>query len=52
MMKRPFFKAFLKDLEKCQNEVIIESPFITSKRMESFWPIFHKLYNRGIKISA
>jgi phosphatidylserine/phosphatidylglycerophosphate/cardiolipin synthase-like enzyme len=48
--EKTFFKAFLKDLEKCQKEVIIESPFITSKRMESFWPIFRKLYNRGIKI--
>ena len=45
-----FYQAFIKDLEKCQEEVIIESPFITSKRMKTLSPILNKLYNRGIKI--
>ena len=48
--EKTFYQAFIKDLEKCQEEVIIESPFITSKRMETLSPIFNKLYNRGIKI--
>ncbi|MDD2224902.1 MAG: phospholipase D-like domain-containing protein [Candidatus Shapirobacteria bacterium] len=48
--EKTFYQAFIKDLEKCQEEVIIESPFITSKRMKTLSPIFNKLYNRGIKI--
>jgi len=48
--EKTFFKAFLKDLEQCENEVIIESPFITSQRMKTFWPIFRKLYDKGVKI--
>jgi len=48
--EKTFYKAFLKDLEQCQKEVIIESPFITSERMQTLWPILKRLYNRGIKI--
>lgn len=48
--EKTFYKAFLKDLELCQKEVIIESPFITSERMQTLWPILKRLYNRGIKI--
>lgn len=48
--EKTFYQAFIKDLEKCQEEVIIESPFITSKRMKTLSPILNKLYNRGIKI--
>ena len=48
--EKSFYKAFLKDLEQCQKEVIIESPFITSGRMKTLWPILRKLYVRGVKI--
>lgn len=48
--EKTFYKAFLKDLEQCKDEIIIESPFITFERMKTFWPIFRKLYDRGIKI--
>jgi len=48
--EKTFYKAFLRDLDQCKKEIIIESPFITSQRMKTFWPIFHKLYNRGVKI--
>ncbi len=42
-----FYQAFFKDLESCRKEVIIESPFITSSRMERFYPAFQKmLYGR------
>ena len=33
-----FFDKFLSDLEHCKNEVIIESPFITSSRVKTFYP--------------
>lgn len=45
-----FYPAFISDLENCRQEVIIESPFITSKRMQTLWPIFNSLINRNIKI--
>ncbi len=48
--EKTFYQTFLKDLEKCQNEVIIESPYITSARMRMFDRIFEKLLNRGVKI--
>ena len=45
-----FYNQFISDLKRCQSEVIIESPFITSKRINTYWPIFRKLYDRGVRI--
>lgn len=48
--EKTFFQEFLVDLEKCQKEVIIESPFITTARMKMFWPVFYRLIERGVRI--
>lgn len=48
--ERTFYQTFLNDLEKCKDEVIIESPFITSEQMRTFDRIFEKLLKRGVKI--
>ena len=45
-----FYKAFLKDLKRCEKEVIIESPFITSERMKIFTPVFEQLLQKKVKI--
>jgi len=45
-----FYHAFIKDLTFAQQEVIIESPFITAKRMAMLMPIFIKLRQRGVRI--
>ncbi len=45
-----FYPAFLRDLSRCEREVIIESPFITSARMKTIWPTLRELYDRGVKI--
>jgi len=45
-----FYQAFFKDLESCRKEVIIESPFITSLRMEKFYPAFQKMLDRRTKV--
>lgn len=45
-----FYQAFIKDLERCKNEVIIESPFITSSRMKYLEPTFQNLLNRNVRI--
>ena len=48
--EKTFYQAFIKDLEHCKQEVIIESPFITSERMKLLWPTLRRLYNRGVKV--
>lgn len=48
--EKTFYQTFLRDLDSCQNEVIIESPFITSERMGTFDRIFQKLLKRNVKI--
>jgi len=45
-----FYYAFLSDLEGAREEVYIESPFISSKRVKSLRPIFEKLIKRGVKV--
>lgn len=48
--EKTFYQAFLRDLEGCRSEVIIESPYITSKRAEIIIPVFYSLLVRGVKI--
>jgi hypothetical protein len=48
--EKTFYQAFLRDLESCRHEVIIESPFITEQRMNQFKPVLNKLITRGIKV--
>lgn len=45
-----FYRAFLTDLQNCKNEVIIESPYMTSSRMEKLYPMFEKLLQRGVRV--
>ncbi|MEN9327798.1 MAG: hypothetical protein RI947_606 [Candidatus Parcubacteria bacterium] len=45
-----FYKQFIEDLLNCKKEVIIESPYITSSRMELLTPIFKMLVDKGIKV--
>lgn len=45
-----FYEALLKDLSKCQNEVIIESPFVTSRRLSKLIPVIKKLKERKVRI--
>lgn len=45
-----FYKAFIHDLEKAHHEVIIESPFVSSYRMEQLYPTFEKLLHRKVRI--
>lgn len=46
-----FYEAFMRDLNRCTREAIIESPFITSNRVASLLPIFSKMISRGIGIT-
>ena len=49
--EQTFYRAFLRDLNLCMNEAIIESPFITSNRVASLLPIFGKMRSRGVKMT-
>ena len=47
-----FYRAFTSDLLCARQNVYIESPFITSKRMESLILILGKLRARGVPITV
>ena len=48
--EKTFYPSFLTDLENCREEVIIESPYITSERTNQFIPIFEKFLEKGVRI--
>jgi len=48
--EKTFYKQFLKDLSICTSEVIIETPYITSARMETFDQVFQRLLHNNIRI--
>lgn len=48
--EKTFYKSFLRDLDQATEEIIIESPFITSRRMKTLWPSLKRAYARGIKV--
>ncbi len=48
--EQSFYPAFVKDLKKAQSTLIIESPFLTTKRTLYFAGLFRRLAKRGVKI--
>jgi phosphatidylserine/phosphatidylglycerophosphate/cardiolipin synthase-like enzyme len=49
---RSFYKAFEKDLKGARYSVLIESPFIPTKRMDILLPVLRKLRQRGVRITV
>lgn len=45
-----FYKAFKRDLQRATQLVVIESAFITARRMEYLLPILAKLRRKGVSI--
>jgi phosphatidylserine/phosphatidylglycerophosphate/cardiolipin synthase-like enzyme len=45
-----FYKQFVQDLLEAEEEVIIESPYITKRRLEILKPIFERLVHKGIQV--
>lgn len=45
-----FYPAFLRDIAGATREVIIESPFISHKRMNALYPSFRASAKRGVVI--
>ena len=49
--EQTFYDAFISDLKRCKQEVIIESPYMTVKRVNSLAPILKKLVKDGVKVT-
>lgn len=47
-----FYKAFTSDLLCARRSIYIESPFITTRRMDELLPVFIKLSKRGVRITV
>lgn len=45
-----FYQKFFTDLESCTEEVVIESPYITTERMRTFDRLFKDLIRKGVRI--
>ena len=45
-----FYQNFIRDLLGAKQEVIIDSPYITTERVRTFTPVFEHLINKGVKI--
>lgn len=48
--EKTFYNRFAQDLFAAKEEVIIESPFITTRRMKELRPIFERLVNKGVRV--
>lgn len=48
--EKSFYREFLKDLHQAKSSVYVESPFITSSRVERLYPEFEKLLAEKIQI--
>jgi phosphatidylserine/phosphatidylglycerophosphate/cardiolipin synthase-like enzyme len=46
-----FYDRFAKDLKNCHSEVIIESPFITSRRLYLLIPSLQKLKSKHVRVT-
>lgn len=45
-----FYDTFLRDLRQCQHEVIIESPFVTTRRLATLLPTLKKLKDQHTRV--
>lgn len=45
-----FYPALMKDLKSCGDELIVESPFITNRRLNQLLPTLQKLKQRKVRI--
>ena len=45
-----FYEAFIRDLKKCRSELIIESAYMTTKRVHFLLPHFEKLKKSHVRV--
>ena len=49
--EQSFYRAFEKDLYLARRSVIIESPFITLRRIDELLPVLTKLRRKGVAVT-
>src|SRR4051794_26447796 len=47
-----FYPAFSRDVKHCQRELIIESPFLTRKRVATLLPDLKRLVKRKVSVTV
>ena len=45
-----FYEAFIADLRRAKTRIIIESPFITMKRLRMLLPILQQMSDKGVQV--
>ena len=48
--EKGFYPAFTKDLKRCKRELVIESPFITNRRLSTILPELERLSGKRVGI--
>lgn len=49
--EQTFYRAFERDLACCRNEAVIESPFLTTRRIRALLPMLRKMVSRGVRVT-
>lgn len=49
--EQTFYRAFERDLVCCRNEAVIESPFLTTRRVQILLPTLRKMVTRGVRVT-
>lgn len=50
--EQTFYRAFERDLACCRNEAVIESPFLTTRRIHALLPMLRKMVTRGVRVTV
>lgn len=45
-----FYEAFARDIKSARSSIIIESPFMTARRLDLLYPILESALGRGVRI--
>jgi hypothetical protein len=48
--EQTFYRAFERDLACCRNEAMIESPFLTTRRIQMLLPTLRRMITRGVRV--
>ena len=47
-----FYKSFIADLNNCKRTVLIESPYLTTKRAAALLPVLARIVKRGVVVTV
>jgi phosphatidylserine/phosphatidylglycerophosphate/cardiolipin synthase-like enzyme len=50
--EQSFYGQFRQDLERAKNGIVIESPFMTRRRVKLLLPSLHRAVQRGVKVTV